>query len=149
MGISPNSSRFTAFNTCFGTYKFSCLPQGLKTSPNSFQFLMDKLMNGLSFKSVLCYLDDILVVSETFYEHICDLQGVFDRLRKAGLKFSPQKCKFAQRKCIFLGHEVSKEGLKPPSDRLKSISEYPLPIEALFRAHELIQKVHSSIQCSR
>ena len=52
MGISPNSSRFTAFNTCFGTYKFSRLLQGLKTSPNSFQFLMDKLMNGLSFKSV-------------------------------------------------------------------------------------------------
>ena len=83
-------------------------------------------MNGLSFKSVLCYLDDILVVSETFDEHICDLLEVFDRLRIAGLKFSPQKCKFAQRKCIFLGHEVSKEGLKPSSDRLKSISEYPL-----------------------
>ena len=77
MGISPDISRFTAFNMCFGTYKFSRLPQGLKTSPNSFQFLMDKLMNGLSFKSVLYYLDDILIVSETFDEHICDLQEVF------------------------------------------------------------------------
>ena len=44
MCISPVISRFTAFNTCFGTYKFLLLPQGLKTSPNSFQFLMDKLM---------------------------------------------------------------------------------------------------------
>ena len=130
MGISPDCSRFTAFNTCFGTYKFSRLPQGLKTSPNSFQFLMDKLMSGLSFKSVLCYLDDILVVSETFDEHIRDLQEVFDRLRQAGLKFSPHKCTFAQKKCVFLGHEISKDGLKPPSDRLNSIAEYPVPKNA-------------------
>ena len=44
-------------------------------------------MSGLSFKSVLCYIDDILVISETFDEHIHDLQEVFDRLRKSGLKF--------------------------------------------------------------
>ena len=111
IGISPISSWLTAFNTCFGTNKFSRLPQGLKTSPNSFQFLMDKLMNGLSFKSVLCYLDDTFIVSETFDEHICDLQEVFDKFQKTDLKFSPQKCKFARRKCIFLGHEISKEGL--------------------------------------
>ena len=130
IGISPDSSRFTAFNTCFGTYKFSRLPQGLKMSPNSFQFLMDKLMSGLSFKSVLCYLDNILVVSETFDEHIRDLQEVFDRLRQAGLKFSPHKCTFAQKKCVFLGHEISKDGLKPRPDRLNSIAEYPVPKNA-------------------
>ena len=91
---------------------------------------MNKLMNDLSFKRVQCYLDDILIFSETLNEHICDLQEVFDRLQKAGLKFSPQKCKFVLRKCIFLGHEISKEGLKPPSDRSKSISEYQVPKNA-------------------
>ena len=58
-------------------------------------------MSGLSFKSVLCYLDDILVVSETFDEHIHDSQEVFDRLRKSGLKFSPRKCTFAETKCVY------------------------------------------------
>ncbi|VDH94329.1 Hypothetical predicted protein [Mytilus galloprovincialis] len=42
MGISAESSRYTAFNTCFGTYKFLRLPMGLKTAPNTFQLLMDK-----------------------------------------------------------------------------------------------------------
>ena len=68
----------------------------------------------------------IFVVSETFDEYIHDLHEVFDRLHKSGLKFSPCKCTFAQTKCVYLGHEISKDGLKPPSDQLKSIAEYPV-----------------------
>ena len=107
MSISPDSLRFS----CFGTYKFSSLPQALKTSPNSLQLPMDKLTNNLSSKLFLCYFDDIFVVSENFDEHIFDLHEVFDRLLKAGLKFFPQKYKFAQHKCILMGHEVSKDGV--------------------------------------
>ena len=100
---------------------------GLKTSPNSFQLLMDKVLNGLSFRNTLCYLDDVLVFSETFEQHLKDLQEVFSRFYSAGLKISPQKCKFAQRKCTFLGHEISKEGIKPPGDRLRAISDFSEP----------------------
>lgn len=110
MRIAPESSKYTAFNTCFGTYKFQRLPQGLKTSPNSFQLLMDKILTGLSFRSTLCYLDDVLIFSETFDQHLADLQEVFDRFRSAGLKLSPGKCSFAQNKRVFLGHEISKRG---------------------------------------
>lgn len=130
MRIAPESSKYTAFNTCFGTYKFQRLPQGLKTSPNSFQLLMDKILTGLSFRSTLCYLDDVLIFSETFDQHLADLQEVFDRFRSAGLKLSPRKCSFAQNKCVFLGHEISKEGIKPPADRLTAISDYPVPTNA-------------------
>lgn len=130
MRISPESAKYTAFNTCFGSYKFSRLPMGLKTSPNSFQLLMDKVLSGISFKSALCYLDDVLIISETFEQHMQDLQEVFHRFKQAGLKLSPQKCKFAQQKCVFLGHEISKDGIRPPSDRLKAISEYPAPKNA-------------------
>ncbi|MCG8077951.1 MAG: DDE-type integrase/transposase/recombinase, partial [Candidatus Thiodiazotropha taylori] len=127
MKISSGASKYTAFNTCFGTYKFQRLPQGLKTSPNSFQMLMDKILSGLSFRSTLCYLDDVLIFSETFNQHLSDLQEVFDRFRAAGLKLSPEKCRFAQSHCIFLGHQISRQGVSPPSDRLKAVSEYPVP----------------------
>ena len=108
-------------------------------------------MAGLSFKIVLCKSDYILITLETVDEHICDLHDVFDRLQKTGLKLSSQKCKFSQRKCILLGHEISTEGFKPPNDGLESISEYPLQknVKAFLRAHELVQKVYSSVQCSR
>ena len=67
-------------------------------------------MNGLSFKFFFYVISmTFSFFSEIFDEHICDLCEVFDRLQKAGLKCSPHKCKFAQRKCILLGHEVSKD----------------------------------------
>ncbi|CAC5426485.1 unnamed protein product [Mytilus coruscus] len=89
--ISKESQRYTAFNTCFGTFKFLRLPMGLSSSPASFQLLMDKVLKGLTFKSCLCYLDDILVASETFDQHIEDLRNVFQRLSNAGLKLGPKK----------------------------------------------------------
>lgn len=52
MSISKESAKLTAFNTCFGTFKFTRLPMGLKTAPNSFQLLMDKVLKGLTYKSV-------------------------------------------------------------------------------------------------
>jgi hypothetical protein len=63
---------------CFGTYKFLRLPIGLKTAPNTFQLLMDKVLHGLKFKSCL-YLDDVLICSETF-EHMSALKEVFRRV---------------------------------------------------------------------
>ncbi|KAK3089628.1 hypothetical protein FSP39_005185 [Pinctada imbricata] len=127
MCISPESTRYTAFNTCFGTFKFQRLPMGLKTSPNSFQMLMDKVFNGLTFKSVLCYIDDAIVASPTFEEHIKDLEEVFSRLQAAGLKINPKKCTFAQSSCVYLGHTISKDGISPPKDRLEAIEKLPIP----------------------
>ena len=127
MGISPDSTKYTAFNTCFGTYKFLRLPMGLKTAPNTFQLLMDKVLHGLKFRTCLCYLDDVLICSETFEGHIRDLTEIFDRFRSAGLKLGPKKCYFAQQSCVFLGHEISKDGIKPPKNRVQAIVDFPEP----------------------
>ena len=91
MGISAESSRYTAFNTCFGTYKFLRLPMGLKTAPNTFQLLMDKVLRGLKFRTCLCYLDDVLICSETFEKHLDDIKEIFKRFRDAGLKLGQDR----------------------------------------------------------
>lgn len=127
MELDPQSSKYTAFNTCFGTFKFQPLPMGLSSSPNSFQLLMDKLLRGLTYRSCLCYLDDILVCSETFQQHISDLNDIFTRFRNAGLKLNPKKCSFAKSSCVFLGHHISSEGIQPPPDRIKALEKYPSP----------------------
>ena len=130
MGISEESTRHTAFNTCYGTFKFLRLPMGLSTAPNSFQLLMDKVLKGLTFRSCLCYLDDVLIVSADFQTHMSDIQEVFDRFRSAGLKLNPKKCYFAQDSCLYLGHVISSEGIRPPPDRIKAITDMPIPKDA-------------------
>lgn len=109
---------------------------GLHTSPNSFQMFMDKILRGLTFKSCLCYLDDVLICSETYEQHLSDLSEIFKRFRHAGLKLNPGKCSFAQSSCIFLEHHISKEGIRPPPDRVQALNEYPSPrnVKQLKRA---------------
>ena len=130
MKISRSSTKFTAFDTCYGTFKFLWLLMGLKKSPNSFQLLLDCVLNGLSFRSTLCYLDDVLIFNETFEQHMHFLQEVFSRFSQAGLKLSLQKCKFVQCKCLFLGSEISSAGIHVPKVRLTAASKYPKPINA-------------------
>ena len=100
---------------------------GLKTSPSSFSLLMNKVLKGPTFKQVLCYIDDILVVTDTFDQHLKDLEEVCTWLCQAGLKLSPKKCLFACSKLTFLGHEISKDGMRPPPDCITAVQEYPPP----------------------
>ncbi|CAC5404413.1 unnamed protein product [Mytilus coruscus] len=106
MPVDKDSQKYTAFNTCFGTFKFRRLPMGLSSAPSSFQLL--------TFKVCLCYLDDILIASETFDQHIDDLNTVFGRLKEAGLKLGPKKCSFLHSShAFFLGHLISSKGIQP------------------------------------
>ena len=130
MAISSDSTRYTAFNTPFGTYKFLRLPMGLRQSPNFFQLLMDRILNHLTFESVLCYLDDVCIASETFSEHMQKLHEVLSRFESSGLKLGPSKCKFGFKSCIFLGHEISAHGIHPPANKIEIIKNFPVPKNA-------------------
>lgn len=124
MSISKESAKLTVFNTCFGTYKFTRLSMGLNTAPNSFPLLMDKVLKGLTFKSVLCYMDDVVIISDSFEQHLKDISEVMSRLESSGLNLNPKKCTFATNKAVSLGHELSLNGIRPPLNRVDSIKNF-------------------------
>ena len=64
----------------------------------------------MTFEQCLIYLDDIIVFSTSFEQHLQRLRTVFELLEKAGLKLKGKKCHFVQSKIRYLGHIVSKEG---------------------------------------
>ena len=72
---------------------------------------MDKILRGLTFKSGLRYLDDVVIFSENFQQHLSDLLEVFQLFRDAGLKLNPRKCTFARSSIVFLGNHISKDGI--------------------------------------
>ena len=125
--ISQKSRQYTAWRCHLGLFQFRRLPMGLKNSPQMFQRLMETVLQGMTFKFCLIYLDDIIVYSKNFSDHVQHLKQVFDRLRESGLKLHPTKCSFAQTEIKYLGHIVSSEGIAPDQEKIDAISSYPIP----------------------
>ena len=110
-----------------GLWQFVCMPFGLANSPQTFERLVEKVLSGLSWKICLVYLDDIIIFSKTFEEHISNLDQVLQRLREANLKLSPKKCTLLQSQVTFLGHVVSKDGIATDPEKIRSVTEWPVP----------------------
>lgn len=95
--------------------------------PLTFERLMERVLNGLSWKVCLVYLDDIIVFAKTFNEHLANLQKLTERLKCANLKLSPKKCNFLQTNLSFLGHVISQNGVSTDPEKIKAIQDWPIP----------------------
>ena len=130
--IMERNKEKTAFRTCSGQlYEFNQVPFGLCNAPATFSRLMDRILSGLHWEICLFYLDDIIVFSSTWEEHLARLRQVFERLRHANLKLGVEKCAFAAKEVSYLGHRVTEEGLLPDSALLAAIQEIPPPKTAI------------------
>ena len=76
---------------------------------------------------MVVYLDDLNIFSKTFDEHLKHLRIVFERLKKAGLKLNPEKCHFASSELAFLGHVISKEGIRTDPSKIDKVKDFPVP----------------------
>jgi len=117
----------TAFITPEGLYEFKVMPFGLCNAPATFERTMDNLLRNFKWTMCLCYLDDIVVFSETFEDHIIRLRTVLQCIQKAGLILNPKKCLFGAREIKILGHRVSSAGIRPDADKIKAVKEFPTP----------------------
>lgn len=125
--MNSSSKEKTAFVTHSGLYKFTIMPFGLFNAPGTFQRLMECVLRGLTWQIALIYLDDVLVYSRTFDDHLQHLRLVFDRFRTARLKLKPSKCHFGQKQVNYLGHVITRDGIQPDPEKIKVVQEYPVP----------------------
>lgn len=117
----------TGFTTHEGNYVFNKLPFGLMNSPNAFAMVMSEVLRGINWRFAQVYVDDILVYSSDFEQHLKHLQEIFDRLWKANLKLKPSKCHFAAKEVKYLGHKFTKEGIMVDENKIASVTSYPRP----------------------
>ena len=117
----------TAFVTRSGLYEYVTMPFGLCNAPSTFERCMELIMSGLQWKTVLIYLDDLIIFSSTFEEHIVRLNEVLRRLGAANLKLKPSKCDLLRKEVLFLGHLVTSEGVKPNPLKVDAVQDWPVP----------------------
>ncbi len=108
-------------------YQWKFLPFGLKNAPAKFQRVMDRILVGLDF--VRCYIDDIVVYSDTMEEHRIHLQIVFEQLKAHGLRLHPRKCKFFQENVEYLGHVIYPGGLGVQQVKVEAFACIPHPTD--------------------
>ena len=127
VAMNEEDSDKTAFICREGQFKFKTMPFGLCNAGATFQRLMDMVMSGLAFEVCLVYLDDVIVFSTTIDEHFRRLSAVLTRLRDAGLKLKPSKCRLLQKHVAFLGHIVSENGVSTDPEKVRAVADWPAP----------------------
>ena len=113
----------TAFRTPFGHYQWRVLSFGLTNAPATFQAVMNDVFRKQLNKTVLVYLDDILVFSKSPEQHIQHLREVLQTLRDNHLFAKLSKCSFGRSEVDFLGHVLSKDGLKVDPKKTAAVTE--------------------------
>ncbi|KAK3703603.1 hypothetical protein QZH41_019157, partial [Actinostola sp. cb2023] len=117
----------TAFSCPFGLFEYNRMPFGLKNAPSTFSRLMQRCLSDMVYVLLLVYLDDIVVYSGTFEEHLERLEKLFNRLREHGLTLQPDKCHFLKREVTYVGHLLSAEGITTDPEKTAAVREWKTP----------------------
>jgi hypothetical protein len=126
--IRPEDRHKTGFVTQHGHWQWVSMPFGLKNAPAIFQRILSGIIrrNNLSEFSIN-YLDDILIFSRTFEEHMKHLELLVEAIIREGFRLKFVKCNFATNSVHYLGHIISKNSIRPLNDNLISIKNFPVP----------------------
>ena len=123
--INPADIEKTATTTPFGLFEYLRMPFGLKNAPKTYQRFMDEIFRDFDF--VTCYMDDILIYSESEEQHTEHLNKVLARLCEYGLTINPAKCQLGKPEVTFLGRQISAEGIVPKKENIERILKLPEP----------------------
>jgi len=117
----------TAFNTRKGTFAYLRMPMGLKGAPSAFQRFMTEIFSDLLYRGVLVFIDDILIYSEKWEEHLRLVNEVLRRLSKHNLQAKVGKCHFGAKEIKYLGSVISYRCRKPDPEKVKAIQNMEPP----------------------
>ncbi len=129
MQISEISRDYTAFACGTQHFRFKAMPFGLTNAPAVFVRFMDHVLGNLKYNSVIVYMDDIVIYTATWEEHLVVLRKVFQRFRLFNARLKAKKCSFLKDSIEFVGHVFSKNGIEPSPRLTEAITVYKRPTD--------------------
>lgn len=125
--INADSREYTAFCTPKNHWQFKRLSFGLRNAPATFQREIQAVLKSFPSNKVIAYIDDILIMGESFEEHLSLVGKVLQTLQSHCIKVKPSKCEWFQSQVEYLGHIVGRDGIRKTHAYLKKVEEYPRP----------------------
>ena len=120
----------TVFVTPIGNYHYKVMPFGLKNAGSTYQRMMTRMFKPQLGKNIEIYIDDMVVKSKVVSEHLEDLGGTFNVLRRHKLRLNASKCSFGVGSGKFLGYMVTHRKIEVNPDQIKAINDLKPPRNA-------------------
>ena len=117
----------TSFVTDRGLYCYTVMPFGLKNAGATYQRLVNKMFKDLLGRTMEVYVDDMLVKSIRADDHLVDLAGMFEVLRRHQMKLNPAKCAFGVASGKFLGYMVNQRGIEANPEKIQALLDMKSP----------------------
>jgi len=137
IAMAEDAKEKTAFRTEDGQFQFTKMPFGLTNAPASFQKMINGVVAGLKGLNLQVFIDDVCIATETWEEQLVMLAKLFQAVMKVDLRIKPEKCIIGANRVIFLGHEISGEGIRQDPGKLTALSNIPQPTDARHRRYNI------------
>ncbi|XP_023191398.1 uncharacterized protein LOC111608951 [Xiphophorus maculatus] len=124
--LTKRAQELAAFVTPSGLYSYTVMPFGLRNAPATFQRLMNYVVGDMPGCAV--YLDDVVIYSDTWEQHMERIHDLFTRLSVAGLTINLAKCEFAKATVTYLGHVVGQGQVRPVAAKVQAVLNFPVPV---------------------
>ena len=150
--LSKESRKWTAFQFQSRVYQFTSVPYGFKNSLSAFIRALETVLGDDEMNDhVITYVDDLLIHSSTFHDHLEHLDRAFRKLATAGFTINASKCNFCKPEIKFLGHIICDKTVKADPGRIEAILRYPVPkkpeaVEKVFRCVQFSPAIHRKLR---
>ena len=136
--MSENSRKYTAFSTPWSLFEWVRIPYGIMNAPAGFQRFINDCLSHLTNDICFAYLDDILVFSKSFKDHVKDLKKVLACLRTKGVKLNLKKCELFKKEIRYLGRLISENGYRPDPADVEALDRCKVPPKNIGNVRSLI-----------
>lgn len=126
--VHPNSRDKTAFVANGNMWRFVRMPMGCSGSVATMQRFMSSVLEPILDRAAAVWIDDVVVYSKTFNQHLLDLEETFTLLQRSGIKMSMKKSSFCPADIRVLGHKITHGGIiSTDENKVQSIRDFPIP----------------------